>query len=117
MFKGANFSEFPHASHEHMEVLLKCFSICSSCAKKCIQENMHKTAILCSECADICALTIKWHSADSAFTKKISALCAEVCQSCAEACKLHENRHCQQCSAICFECAKACKHEIHEKHN
>lgn len=104
-----HFSEFPHIAHEHMEVLLKCYSICSSCAKMCTEENMQDTAILCAECADICALTIKWHSADSVFTKKISALCAEVCQKCSEACKHHDSKHCQQCSEICHECATACK--------
>src|SRR5262245_45938808 len=109
MFKQATYSEFPHISHEHMEVLLKCFSICSSCSKMCLEENSHETAILCSECADICALTIKWHSADSAFTQKVSDLCAEVCLKCAEACKRNESNHCQQCSLICYECAQACK--------
>lgn len=103
------YSEFPHTSHEHMEILLQCFSVCSSCAKMCIEENHTDTAILCSECADICALTIKWHSADSVFTKKLSALCAEVCERCAEACKHHEAKHCQQCSELCHACAKACK--------
>jgi hypothetical protein len=107
--KDTQYSEFPHLAHEHMETLLKCFSVCSACAKMCIEENHSDTAILCSECADICALTIKWHSADSAFTKKISDLCSEVCTRCAEACKHHDSKHCQQCSEICKACAKACK--------
>lgn len=109
MIKNEKYSEFPHIMHEHMEILQKCFSICSSCAKMCIKENNTETAILCSECADICALTIKWHSANSAFTKKISELCAEICKSCAEACARHDSKHCQQCSEICYECAKTCK--------
>lgn len=109
MIKNEKYSEFPHISHEHMETLLKCFSICSSCAKMCMEEDRSETATLCCECADICALTIKWHSADSVFTKQISNLCAEVCLNCAQACGRHESKHCQQCSLICQECAKACK--------
>lgn len=109
MFEEEKYSEFPHLSHEHMHVLLKCYSICSSCAKMCIEENRAETAIACSECADICALTIKWHSANSAFTKRISELCSEVCLNCAELCKNHDTKHCQQCSQICYECAKACR--------
>jgi hypothetical protein len=109
MLENKTYSEFPHLSHEHMQVLLQCFSVCSSCAKMCMQERMADTAILCSECADICALTIKWHSADSAFSSKISALCADVCFHCAEACAKNDSHHCQQCSEVCYECAKACQ--------
>jgi hypothetical protein len=74
-----------------------------------MEEKMSDTAILCSECADICALTIKWHSADSAFTKELSQLCSKVCSKCADACGKQESEHCQQCSDICHECALACK--------
>ena len=102
------YSEFPHTTREHMELLMKCFTICSACAKKCINEGMSETAILCSDCADVCALTIKLHSGDSEFNKKILDLCAEVCLRCAEACSKHSIEHCQQCSDICFKCAKAC---------
>lgn len=109
MLKNEKYSEFPHLAHEHMKMLQKCFSACSSCAKICMEEGMSETAISCSECADICALTIKWHSADSAFTKKITDLCAEVCNKCAEACARNDSEHCQQCSAICYDCANACK--------
>lgn len=113
MLKNEKLSEFPHVSHEHMKTLQKCFSVCSSCAKMCIEERRPETAILCSECADICALTIKWHSADSNFTKKISQLCAEICTKCSEACGKHESPHCQQCSEVCYECSAACKNDNH----
>lgn len=106
--KEKQYSEFPHLSHQHMEILLRCFSACSACAKMCIEEGNRDTAILCNECADVCALTIKWHSADSSFTSKISEVCSEVCEQCSKACGSHHSEHCQQCSEICQECAKAC---------
>lgn len=108
------FSSFPHVQHEHMQTLMKCFSICSSCSKKCTEENMAETAILCGECADICALAIKWHSAESPFNAEIMQLCSEVCEKCAEACGEMHVEHCRQCSEICHECADACRKAMND---
>lgn len=103
------YSEFPHIQHEHMQTLLKCYSICSACAKMCMRENMQNTAILCTDCADVCGLAIKLHSGDSEFNDIIMKTCAQVCQRCAEACGSMESEHCHQCSEICYECAEACR--------
>jgi hypothetical protein len=104
-----NYSEFPHVSHDHMQTLLKCYSICSACAKMCIKESHPITAILCSDCADICGLTIKLHNGDSEFNHEMMKLCAHACKRCAEECAKHSSKHCQQCSQICYECSQACK--------
>lgn len=102
------YSEFPHLSHPHMQVLLKCYSICSACAKMCMKERVPETAILCSDCADVCALAIKLHSGDSEFSSKIFALCSEICERCAESCGKMDSEHCKQCSEICKKCAEEC---------
>lgn len=109
MLQSERYTEFPHIAHPHMETFSKCYSICCSCAKKCIEDKKGETAILCSECADICALMIKWHSQNSEFTNQISELCADVCLKCGEACRRNGSPHCKQCSDICNECAKACQ--------
>lgn len=107
--ESKEFPAFPHISHAHMQTLLKCYSICSSCARMCIEEGMKNTAVLCSDCADVCALAIKLHSNDSEFSEKIMRLCSDVCERCGNECAKNEMEHCQQCSEICKECAKACK--------
>lgn len=106
-----HYSEFPHLTHKHMELLLKCFSVCSSCAKKCMNEGMSETAVLCSDCADICSLAIKLHSGDSQFSEQTFALCAEACERCAQACKNGHTEHCHQCADICKKCAEGCREE------
>lgn len=106
------YSEFPHVSHDHMRIMMDCYSICSACAKMCTEEGMKETAILCSDCADVCALAIKLHSKDSEFNKSVMSLCAEVCQRCGDACGKMTAKHCQQCSQICKECANACDKAI-----
>ncbi len=103
------YSAFPHVSHEHMKILLKCFSICSSCAKMCMKEGMKNTAVLCSDCADVCGLAIKLHSGDSEFSEEVFTLCADVCERCADECAKNDSEHCQQCSDICRKCATACR--------
>lgn len=73
---------------------------------------MPETAILCGECADICGLAIKLHSADSPFNTEMMQLCSDVCEKCADACGKMNNDHCQQCAEICHECADACKNAL-----
>lgn len=102
------YTAFPHLGHHHMQILLKCFSACSACSKMCIEEGMKETAKLCSDCADVCGLTIKLHSGDSEFSHQAFKFCAEVCERCAEECAQMDSDHCQQCSQICQECAEAC---------
>lgn len=46
MESKTKYSAFPHVNHQHMEVMLKCFSICSSCAK---MDSDH-----CQQCSEIC---------------------------------------------------------------
>jgi len=103
------YTAFPHLQHDHMASLMQCYSACCSCEKMCIEEGHKETAKLCSDCADICALTIKMHSADSEFNSKIAELCAQICKRCADACGKVQADHCKQCSEICKECAEACK--------
>lgn len=109
MLDTKKYSAFPHVHHEHMQVMNNCFSICAACSAMCAKEGHKETAVLCSDCADVCALAIKLHSSDSEFNPKVMALCADVCARCAEACFKNKAEHCQQCAEICKECAKACK--------
>lgn len=107
---GSKYSEFPHVTHDHMKIMMDCYSICAACARMCIDEGHKQTALLCSNCADVCALAIKLHSEDSEFNDKIMELCAYVCSRCASECgKMKGVKHCQQCAEICRECEKACK--------
>ncbi len=105
----STYSAFPHAMHDHMLLLTQCMTICSSCAKMCIDKGHKPTAVLCGECADVCGLAIKAHSSDSEFNDEIMDLCTKVCTRCSEECKKQKVDHCQQCSEICQKCATACK--------
>jgi hypothetical protein len=105
---GGGFSEFPQTDTHHMHTMMECMSICTACAKKCIEEGHKKTAQLCAECADVCALAIKAHSSQSEFSQQIMDLCAQVCKRCGDECSRMQVQHCQQCADICRQCAEAC---------
>lgn len=106
-----NYSEFPHTTHEHMEVMMLCYTVTAACAKMCMEEGHKESAKLCTDCTDICALTIKLHSGNSPFNSQMMKLCAEACDKCANACEKMASAHCKQCSQICRLCAKVCREE------
>lgn len=102
------YTAFPHLSDKHMELMLSCLTVCSSCAEMCLKEGRKETAKLCLDCADICGTTIKLHSRESEFNPKIMSLCADICKRCSEECSKVKMDHCQQCSELCAKCAEAC---------
>ena len=103
-----NTSAFPHVEHHHMEMLQLCLTVCSSCAKMCLDEGRKDSAALCLDCADICALTIQLHSRESEFSPALMQLCSQACLRCGQECGKVKVDHCQQCSEICNECARVC---------
>lgn len=67
-------TEFPEAHNPHMQTMLECMSVCTACAKKCLEEGHKKTAALCAECADVCSLAIKAASGHSHFENEVMEL-------------------------------------------
>jgi len=49
-------------------------------------------------------------SYNSTRTKKMAAICAELCRECEKACREHEGHHkiCRECAESCAACAKEC---------
>jgi hypothetical protein len=106
--KNGAHTEFPDMGTTHMQAMMECMSICEACAKMCLDEGHKKTAQLCVECADICAMAIKSSNFHSEFQPQIMDLCVQVCQRCAEECKKMKAKHCQECAEVCTTCADAC---------
>ena len=106
---------FPHTNSKEMHQMMECMSVCTACSKKCIDEGHKKTAALCAECADVCALAIKAMSSQSEFKQQIMELCAQVCQKCADECKKMQVDHCQECAEICKRCSECCS-QVCSKH-
>ena len=103
-----------HQGHSNLiNKLSNCLAACEHCANACLSEensgNMAECIRTDRDCADLCALAIKFVSRDSAHASALVELCAEVCNACAEECGKHDHDHCQKCAKACRECAEACR--------
>jgi len=108
---------------EHMQHCIDactaCTQICDRCADDMIgmdtggaQKELRQLCIrLCRDCADLCALSIRWMSRLSPSAELICRACAEICDRCAEVCEQHAPHHalCGDCGAECRRCAGTCR--------
>lgn len=67
---------------------------------------------LTRSCADICGLTARELVRVSPFSNDLCALCAMVCETCADECARHETDHCLNCATTCRDCAAACRQVV-----
>lgn len=92
---------------------LECAVQCENCVTACLNEPDVNVRAKCiqtlRDCADICALSAMWMGRDSAYAKKLCALCAEICDACAAECAKFRDDHCQRCANACRECAAQCR--------
>jgi Cys-rich four helix bundle protein (predicted Tat secretion target) len=116
----------PHAGHAmaaENNPYAKAIDAAAECAKKgelCIAHcqgvlaagdttmaGCMKTAL---EMVAACQGLVKLASLQSKGTKKMAALCAELCRECEKACKEHAEHHkvCKECMDSCNACAKEC---------
>ncbi|MEW9669781.1 four-helix bundle copper-binding protein [Ammoniphilus sp. 3BR4] len=61
------------------------------------------------DCADICALTAKYLSRQSSFTRSLIQKCAEICEACGRECSRFQDEMSQHGTRVCFHCAAACR--------
>lgn len=89
---------------------LACLLACEKCSTDCINEGRKLCALLCRDCADICALCARFEARNSNYHKDICALCAKTCKACAEECSKHAAHHvsCKECEEACNKCAAVC---------
>lgn len=60
------------------------------------------------DCAQLCWTTSALLARDSEFSGELCAVCAKVCQACADECAKHDHQHCQKCAEACRQCAEEC---------
>ena len=96
-----------------IEACNACFVACNHCAASCLLESdvkmMAKCIALDMDCAAICSVAAGAMARGSTYAKAICALCAEICQACADECGKHTMDHCQQCAKACRNCAEECR--------
>lgn len=99
----------------------KAIELCYECAESCdadanddLEEKDLKKMVHCikldADCAEICIMTARYMSRDSVLSEAACAMCAEVCDACAEECERHKNmEHCMKTASVCRAAAKECR--------
>lgn len=98
-----------------MDACAKAIIACRTCANADLHEDHHLSMLvrcikLDLDCSAICSLALQSMASNSEFAKQVCALCATVCNSCAEECRKHEKmEHCVACAKACSACASECE--------
>ncbi len=61
------------------------------------------------DCSAACQFAAAAMARNSPHAKAICALCASICQACADECAKHDAEHCKACAAACERCAEECR--------
>lgn len=99
----------------------ECIKACSDCQTECVAATQYCLTMggehvkpehmrLLEDCAEICALAAKYMLGKSEFDRKACALCAELCERCAQSCdQFKGDARMEECAKVCRECADVCK--------
>lgn len=103
-----------HEQHQTcIAALNSCADACNHCATACLTEKDPAMMANCIrndiDCAAICQLAAGFMARSSIHSKEVCALCARICEACAEECAKHEHAHCQACAEACRQCAVQCR--------
>lgn len=94
-------------------VIEKC-EACADAADACIHACMHdvqdlsRCLSLCIDCAQMNRLLAGALSRNSEHAQELCALCADICQTCANECARHQAEVMARCAHACDVCAQAC---------
>ncbi|MEK2646240.1 four-helix bundle copper-binding protein [Bdellovibrio sp. BCCA] len=118
-------SEF-FKSHAGMEECIancaECFQVCTRLIPHCLHlggEHAGAEHInLLSICAAICETSVRFMLAESEFHEDTCAVCAKVCDACADDCERIDGGDymMKECIEICRECAESCRKMASHSH-
>ena len=105
-----------HAQNQSLlDALNACIAACEHCATACFGEPSVQMMAPCiqldHDCADICALTVRFLARGSNYARHLLATCADACRACGDECDKHASHmaHCRECTEACRRCEQACR--------
>jgi hypothetical protein len=117
---------YPRSVNVDAGVLAATIDALSDCAQACTADaddnlsehnlsEMVKCIRLCLDCADICTVTARVASRQTAYdatvTRPLLQACVAACKSCGDECERHAqmHAHCRVCGEACRRCEQACR--------
>lgn len=97
-----------------IQACIECEQICLQTISYCLKQGGRHAEPqhiqLLQDCADQCALSVKFMVRESNFQPKACSLCAEICMSCAVDCgKMGDDEMMKNCAEVCRRCADSCR--------
>jgi hypothetical protein len=100
----------------------RCIQDCLDCYRSCLETISHCLELggrhaerahitLLQDCAEICVATAGWMLRQSELHPRLAAICAEVCESCADSCEQidADDSTMKACADMCRRCADSCR--------
>ena len=103
-----------HEKYAHcIDACNDCAIACNYCIAGCLEEDNVTVVANCIaltiDCGALCQLAATAMARGSEHANAVCALCADICNTCSQACAKHESKHCQACAEACCKCAKECE--------
>ncbi len=106
-----------HHNTEMQSCIQQCLDCYRSCTEAitghCLEQGGDHVAPqhvrLMLDCADICQTSAAFMMRGSARHQQTCALCADICNQCAEECERLGDAHMRQCADVCRTCATSCQ--------
>ncbi|MEO2072158.1 MAG: four-helix bundle copper-binding protein [Zunongwangia sp.] len=99
-------------SEKLVNALANCVNHCNYCADACLSTDnivMMQDCIRTDRvCAEVCNALANVAVIEGANITDFVKYCITICQECADECKKHEHKHCQDCATACETCVEAC---------
>lgn len=96
-----------------IDACAKCTQACYECFHACLNEpdlSARKDCVsMLVECAMMCQMSVATMSMNGKYLNEHCALCAVICDKCAEECAMFNEDHCRKCAEICHMCADECR--------
>jgi len=101
----------------YIDACIRAVGECERCIIASLEEDNVKKMARCIQlnryCVDICRTVITFITRGDHFGEyfvmRLCALCAEICDACADECEKHNMEYCTRCATACRECARECR--------
>jgi hypothetical protein len=91
----------------------RCAQACYECFQACLNDidaHARKNCIsMLVECAKMCQMAVTMMAMSSKYSQEHCSVCAKICDSCANECRMFQDDHCTKCANECKACADQCR--------
>jgi hypothetical protein len=94
-----------------VDALVECIQACHACNYRGCGDSPETAECgrQCADAASVCELTLTLLSRGSTWAVPVTALCGDICTSCADECGKCDDAYCLSCSPAAQACADACR--------